>query len=97
MSSRRDFIQKSAIIAGGGLLASSLNNKAFAIFKSRIMPSDQLNIGAVGINGMGWTDVQSALNVPGVNLVAICDVDKNLQELVWIPGNLGQIFRQVDL
>src|SRR6185503_6578980 len=80
MSSRRDFIQKSAIIAGGGLLASSLNNKAFAIFKGRIMPGDQLNVGAVGINGMGWADVQSALKVPGVNLVAICDVDKNVMD-----------------
>ena len=80
MSSRRDFIQKSALIAGGSMLASALNNHAFAIFRNRVMPSDQLNIGAVGINGMGWTDVQSALNVPGVNLVAICDVDKNVMD-----------------
>jgi predicted dehydrogenase len=80
MSSRRDFIQKSAVIAGGSLLASGLNNSAFAIFKNRIMPSDQLNIGAVGINGMGWADVQSALKVPGVNLAAICDVDKNVMD-----------------
>jgi predicted dehydrogenase len=80
MNSRRDFLQKSALIAGGSLLASALNNKAFAIFKSRIMPSDQLNIGAIGINGMGWTDVTSALKVPGVNLVAICDVDKNVMD-----------------
>ncbi|MDB5125140.1 MAG: Gfo/Idh/MocA family oxidoreductase [Mucilaginibacter sp.] len=78
MSSRRDFLQKSAIIAGGGLLASTINNQAFAIFKTRIAPSDQLNIGAIGINGMGWTDVTSALKIPGVNLVAICDVDKNV-------------------
>jgi len=80
MNSRRDFLQKSALIAGGSLLASAFDNKAFAIFKSRIMPSDQLNIGAIGINGMGWSDVQSALKVPGVNLVAICDVDKNVMD-----------------
>src|SRR5471030_3552481 len=80
MTSRRDFLQKSAIITGGGLLASSLNNSAFAIFKNRIMPSDQLNIGAIGINGMGWTDTLSALKILGVNLVAVCDVDKNVMD-----------------
>jgi predicted dehydrogenase len=80
MNSRRDFLQKSAIVAGGSLLASALNNRAFAIFKSRIMPSDQLNIGAIGINGMGWADVQAALKISGVNLVAVCDIDKNVME-----------------
>ena len=33
MNSRRDFLQKSAIIAGGSVLASALDNQAFAIFK----------------------------------------------------------------
>ncbi len=80
MNSRRDFLQKSALIAGGSLLASAFDNKAFAIFKSRIMPSDQLNIGAVGINGMGWADVTAALKVPGVNLIAVCDVDMNVMD-----------------
>src|SRR5579872_4589418 len=80
MNSRRDFLQKSALIAGGSLLASAFDNKAFAIFKSRIMPSDQLNIGAIGINGMGWADVTAALKVPGVNLIAVCDVDKNVMD-----------------
>src|SRR5476649_2879164 len=78
MSSRRDFLQKSAIVAGGSILASALNNSAFAIFKSGIAPSDQLNIGAIGINGMGWADVTAALKVPGVNLVAVCDIDDNV-------------------
>ncbi len=80
MSSRRDFLQKSAIIAGGSILTSAINNQAFAIFKGRVAPSDQLNLGAIGINGMGWADVTAALKVPGVNLVAICDVDKNVMD-----------------
>ena len=81
MNSRRDFLQKSAIVAGGSLLASTFHNQAFAIFKNaHMMPSDQLNIGAIGINGMGWADVTAALKVPGVNLVAICDVDKNVMD-----------------
>lgn len=80
MTSRRDFLQKSAILAGSGLLTQALPNHAFAIFKNRVAPSDQLNIGSIGINGMGWTDTLSALKIPGVNLVAVCDVDKNVMD-----------------
>ena len=78
MNSRRDFIQKSAIITGASLLTSALNHQAFAIFKNPVTPGDQVNIGAIGVRGMGWTDVQSAIKIPGVNLAAICDVDNNV-------------------
>ncbi len=80
MPSRRNFIRKTATLAGGTLFASALNNQAFAIFKNKIAPSDQLNIGVIGINGMGWSDLTAALKVPGVNLVALCDSDKNVIE-----------------
>jgi len=43
-----------------------------------VAPSNQVNIGAVGLNGMGWADLSSALKVPGVNVVALCDVDQNV-------------------
>ncbi len=78
MSNRRKFLQNSATVLGGGLLASAVSNQAFAIFKNGVAPSDQLNIGAIGINGMGWSDVTAALKVPGVNLAAVCDADKNV-------------------
>ena len=57
---------------------SALDNQAFAIFKNRFPAADQINIGAIGINGMGWANTTSALKQPGVNLVALCDVDKNV-------------------
>lgn len=78
MSDRRKFIQNTGMLIAGSTLLSSLDSKAFAIFKNKIAPSDQLNIGAIGINGMGWANVTSALKIPGVNLVAICDVDANV-------------------
>jgi predicted dehydrogenase len=80
MYSRKKFIQQSSLLLGAGALASAFDNKAFAIFKNRILPSDQLNIGAIGINGMGWANVKAALKIPGVNLVAVCDIDKNVIE-----------------
>ena len=78
MTSRRKFLLNSVTMAGGGLLATSLNNQAFAIFKNRIAPSDQLNVGLIGVNGMGWANLTAALKVPGVNVVGLCDVDKNV-------------------
>jgi predicted dehydrogenase len=78
MPSRKSFLQQSSVLLGAGMLASAFDNKAFSYFKGNILPSDQVNIGAIGINGMGWADVKAALTVPGVNIVALCDVDKNV-------------------
>lgn len=78
MTSRRNFLQNSAAIAGGSLLLSALDNPAFAFLKKRLAPSDQLNIGLIGTKGMGWANLTAALKIPGVNLVALCDVDKNV-------------------
>jgi len=80
MSSRKKFLQQSSMLIGGGALVSAFNNKAFAILNNGIAPSDQVNIGAIGIKGMGWANVKAALKIAGVNLVAVCDVDKNVIE-----------------
>ena len=78
MSNRRRFIHQTSSLIGGAPLLSALDNQAFAIFKNRFPAADQINIGAIGINGMGWANTTSALKQPGVNLVALCDVDKNV-------------------
>lgn len=76
--SRRKFLQQSSLLVGAGAIASAFNNKAFAVLNNGVAPSDQLNIGVIGIKGMGWANVKAALKVAGVNLVAVCDVDKNV-------------------
>jgi predicted dehydrogenase len=68
MSNRRTFIQQSSMLTASVLLHS----------RPLVAPSNQVNIGAVGLNGMGWADLSSALKVPGVNVVALCDVDQNV-------------------
>ena len=78
MSSRKNFLQQSSMLIGGGVLLSAFNNKAFTILNNGIAPSDQVNIGAIGIKGMGWANVMAALKIAGVNLVAVCDVDRNV-------------------
>lgn len=78
MKSRRRFLADSSLLALGGITLQSFNTDTFSIFKNRFSPADQVNIGAIGINGMGWADTTSMLKIPGVNLVAICDVDQNV-------------------
>ena len=78
MIHRRRFLQQAGTLLAGGTVLSSLDNKTFAIFKNRIAPSDQLRVGAIGINGMGWANVTAALKIPGVQVAGLCDVDKNV-------------------
>jgi len=78
MTNRRSFLLQSTALAGGSLLLSAYESKAFSPFRKLVAPSDQINIAAIGINGMGWADLNAALKIPGVNVVALCDVDKNV-------------------
>ncbi|HLX91187.1 MAG TPA: Gfo/Idh/MocA family oxidoreductase [Puia sp.] len=77
MHSRRVFLQQSLALASGTAIIHPVSS-TLGIFKSRISPSDQIKIGAVGLNGMGWSDLEAALKVPGVNVVAICDIDQSV-------------------
>ncbi len=86
MNVRRKFLQQSAMLAAGGILLPAFESNAFSIFNNRTSPSDQVNIGAIGIKGMGWANVMSALKIPGVNLVAVCDVDRSV-----IDKRLGEL------
>lgn len=96
MKDRRNFLKKSATLATGSLLLSAFDSNAFTIFRSNIAPSDQVNIGVIGANGMGWSNVLAALKIPGVNLVAIADIDQNvidrrLKEFDTLKGNANKI------
>jgi len=78
MSDRRKFLVQSSALLGGAALSVALDKPGFNVLKAGVSPADQVNIGAIGINGMGWANVSAALKVPGVNLVAVCDVDQNV-------------------
>ncbi|MES1219020.1 MAG: Gfo/Idh/MocA family oxidoreductase [Bacteroidota bacterium] len=93
MSSRKNFLQNTSALAAGGLLLSSFD-KPFSILKKGIAASDQINIAAIGINGMGWSDVNGLLKNAGVNIVALCDVDKSvldkrMADLGKMPARAG--------
>ncbi|WGQ09957.1 Gfo/Idh/MocA family oxidoreductase [Pedobacter gandavensis] len=78
MLNRRNFIRNSAGALGSTALLSALDHPAYALYERTIGANDQINIGVIGINGMGWSDLRAALNVPGVTLIALCDSDQNV-------------------
>ncbi|MBQ5874827.1 MAG: Gfo/Idh/MocA family oxidoreductase [Alistipes sp.] len=77
MVTRRDFLKKMGALAVAGAVSPSLVNAKSP--KASVMgANDRINIGLIGCNSMGWTDLLNAVNVPGVECVALCDIDKNI-------------------
>jgi len=77
--SRRQFVQSSAALLAVAGLASAMPGSLIAQ-KRRVAPSDRILIGLVGCNGMGYTDLDVLTNVPEVEAIALCDVDRNVLE-----------------
>ena len=70
---RRSFIHQSSIVGGGLLIPHALRPHLKIKREGKT-----LKIGAIGVKGMGWSNVMSALKVDKTQLVAICDVDQNV-------------------
>jgi len=80
-SSRRSFIKKltttaAAVAVGSNVLAAENQPKPFEFLKRQlgISANDQVNIALIGAGGMGTQDTIVALQIPGVKLVAVCDL-----------------------
>ncbi len=74
-SDRRTFIRTASAVAAGAMIPAEV----FSIGRSGVPASDKIRIGLIGANGMGWSDLTSILKNPGVECVAIADVDRNVQ------------------
>lgn len=73
---RRKFIRNTSTgiiagLSGAPLMHSCTTSK---------MKNGRLEIGVIGCNGMGWSNVRSILSNADVDLVAICDVDQSVRE-----------------
>ncbi len=66
--SRRRFIKTAGIGAAGFAILPSLYSKA--------APSDKLRVAHIGLGGMGNAHMKWFANIPEVDIVALCDVDK---------------------
>ncbi len=66
---RRKFIRTAGLGAAGFAILPSLYSKA--------APSDKLRVAHIGLGGMGNAHMKWFANLPEVDIVALCDVDKN--------------------
>lgn len=66
---RRDFIRQSSSAALGLALFPTLTKK--------VAPSDRLRVAHIGINGMGTAHLKWFANLPEVEVVGLCDLDKD--------------------
>ncbi|MDC6390339.1 Gfo/Idh/MocA family oxidoreductase [Maribacter sp. PR1] len=78
LRNRRDFIKKST----AGLLVSGASfmfpMELLATMRKRVGPNDTVNVGLIGCNGMGFSDLSSFLKMSDINVIALCDVDENV-------------------
>jgi len=74
---RRQFLHSSSTFLAGAGLAGGLPMGLFNSSK-KISAADKVRIGAVGINGMGWSDLTSALKDPRAQCIALCDIDQGV-------------------
>ena len=81
MSSRRKFLQNlssTALLVGSGsvskLLAEENYEKRIIPWERKISSNDKIRLAVIGTGIMGHNDLDTALKVPGVELVAACDL-----------------------
>lgn len=95
-TTRRNFIQKFTTgVVGASLIPDVLNatnEQASRIEQlkrfTKISPNDNIQIAVIGVGGMGLADANTAITVPGVKLVAACDLyDGRLADAKKIYGN----------
>ncbi len=76
--SRRTFLKSGSTLAVGAGMASFVPLELLASQRKRVNPGNRINVGAIGINGMGWADLNALMKNPEINVVALCDVDENV-------------------
>ena len=77
-TSRRHFLRNSALSATGAGLISLPAMEAIADQRRYVSPNAKLQIGVIGCNGMGWSDLRSHLLLSDVQCVALADVDQSV-------------------
>src|SRR6478735_8001092 len=95
MTKRRNFIKQlggSALLLGAGslksLAAQEQHEQIVLAQQKKYTANDTTRIAAIGMGIMGYNDVDTALKVPGVQLVACCDLyDGRLAHAKELYGN----------
>jgi len=79
--SRRDFLNNSlSLVAGASLAGIVPAGLGLQSCTRRKGPNERIRIALIGCRNMGYTDACAFLEQPDVELVAVCDIDKNIRE-----------------
>lgn len=82
---RRSFLQKTALATGA---------LTFSVNKRVLGANSDIRVAVVGFHGRGTSHIDGYRHVPGVRLVALCDVDKHvLDKGVEAAKNRGETVR----
>ena len=76
--SRRRFLHSSLSAGAAGASAALWTPTTNAFGGRQGAPSDRIVVGAIGVNGMGFSNIRSLLKLDGVECAALCDVDANV-------------------
>ncbi|MBD0297989.1 MAG: Gfo/Idh/MocA family oxidoreductase, partial [Flavisolibacter sp.] len=76
--SRRKFIANSSLLAAGAGLSSLLPLESLAAIQKKISPNEAIQVGLIGCNGMGFSDLSSMLKTGEIQVKALCDVDDSV-------------------
>ncbi|MDH6359097.1 Gfo/Idh/MocA family oxidoreductase [Parabacteroides sp. PF5-9] len=71
---RRNFIQKSAVTVAGLGLAPLIGHSHHSIY-GQTAPSNKVKVALIGCRSMGFSNLNTFLDYPEVECVALCDVD----------------------
>src|SRR5690554_626921 len=92
MTSRRRFLQNTLLASAGLSIPSFVTAEHLAAL------NNQLNVGLIGCNGMGFSNLSSQLKIPQVNCVALADIDQNVldrraADVQKLRGNKPKLYK----
>ena len=85
---RRTFMQKTGFIMSG-LTLSPLIGKSYSSIYGQTAPSNKVKVALIGCRSMGYGDLNTFLDYPETECVALCDVDDE-----WLTNGLPTLRRK---
>src|SRR5512145_738274 len=75
---RRQFLKSAACAVSA---AAPLIIPASALGRAgRIPPSERIVMGSIGVGNMGFGDMRACMGLPGTQMVAACDVKRDMRD-----------------
>ena len=85
---RRNFLQKSAFTAAGLGMAPLFGSSYQSIY-GQTAPSNKVKVGLIGCRSQGWSNLNTFLQYPEVECIALCDIDDE-----WLNKRADDVFKK---